>query len=56
VRALERLQLAIAPVLLGSGRPSMLLPEIAEPGLGLRPTMRRVPLGDDMLYECAFDG
>ncbi|HZT52230.1 MAG TPA: RibD family protein [Stellaceae bacterium] len=55
-RAIDRLQLAVAPVLLGSGRPSVLLQEIAEPCHGLRPRIRRVPLGEDLLYECAFDG
>lgn len=54
-RALDRLQLTIAPVLLGSGRPSMLLPEIAEPRLGLRPRIRRVTLGADVMFECIFD-
>jgi riboflavin-specific deaminase-like protein len=54
-RALDRLQLTIAPVLLGSGRPSMVLPEIAEPGLGLRPRFRRVTLGADVMVECIFD-
>jgi diaminohydroxyphosphoribosylaminopyrimidine deaminase/5-amino-6-(5-phosphoribosylamino)uracil reductase len=52
--ALDRLQLAIAPVLLGSGRPSLVLPEIADPARGLRPTVRRVPLGRDLLVECIF--
>ena len=55
-RALERLQLTVAPVLLGSGRPSVLLPEIAEPCHGLRPRIRRVTLGDDVLFDCVFDG
>ncbi len=52
--ALDRLQLTIAPVLLGSGRPSLSLPEIAEPCQGLRPRLRRFSLGEDMLYECIF--
>jgi diaminohydroxyphosphoribosylaminopyrimidine deaminase/5-amino-6-(5-phosphoribosylamino)uracil reductase len=52
--ALDRLQLTVAPVLLGSGRPSLVLPEIADPTRGLRPTMRRIALGDDLLVECVF--
>jgi diaminohydroxyphosphoribosylaminopyrimidine deaminase / 5-amino-6-(5-phosphoribosylamino)uracil reductase len=40
-RALDRLQLTVAPVLLGSGRPSLTLPEIADPRAGLRPRIRR---------------
>jgi len=55
-RALDRLQLTIAPVLLGSGRPGVALPEIAEPGHGMRPRMRRATLGEDVLFECIFDG
>ncbi|HVA13226.1 MAG TPA: RibD family protein [Stellaceae bacterium] len=51
---LDRLQLTIAPLLLGSGRPSLTLPEIAEPSLGLRPQIRRFSLGADTLFECIF--
>lgn len=54
-RCLDRLQLAIAPVILGSGRPSLSLPEILAPGLGLRPQIRRMTLGQDLLFECIFD-
>jgi riboflavin-specific deaminase-like protein len=53
--ALDRLQLTVAPVLLGSGRPSIILPEIAEPALGLRPRVRQVALGADVMFECIFD-
>jgi riboflavin-specific deaminase-like protein len=52
--ALDRLQLAIAPVLLGSGRPSLAMPEISDPSRGLRPEMRRLELGRDLLVECVF--
>jgi len=52
--ALDRLQIAVAPVLLGSGKPSLTLPEIREPHEGLRPRLRRFSLGQDMLYECIF--
>lgn len=52
--ALDRLQLTVAPMLLGSGRPSLSLPEIVDLRQGLRPRMRRFTLGDDMLYECIF--
>ncbi len=55
-RCLDRLQLTVAPMILGSGRPSLSLPEIAGPGLGLRPNVRRVALGQDILFECIFDG
>lgn len=55
VRALDRLQLTMAPVLLGSGRPSVILPEIAEPSHGLRPRVRQMALGADRMFECIFD-
>jgi diaminohydroxyphosphoribosylaminopyrimidine deaminase/5-amino-6-(5-phosphoribosylamino)uracil reductase len=52
--ALDRLQLTVAPVILGSGRPSLTLPEIVAPQQGLRPRLRRFALGEDVLYECIF--
>jgi riboflavin-specific deaminase-like protein len=52
--ALDRLQIALAPVILGSGRPSLQLPEIPALSGALRPRVRHVPLGDDMLVDCIF--
>jgi diaminohydroxyphosphoribosylaminopyrimidine deaminase / 5-amino-6-(5-phosphoribosylamino)uracil reductase len=52
--ALDRLQLTVAPIILGSGRPSLTLPEIAVPAEGLRPRLRQMRLGQDVLYECIF--
>jgi diaminohydroxyphosphoribosylaminopyrimidine deaminase / 5-amino-6-(5-phosphoribosylamino)uracil reductase len=51
---LDRLQIAIAPVLLGSGRPSLALPEIGDLAHALRPEVRQFRLGEDILVECLF--
>ncbi len=53
---LDRLQVTVAPVLMGSGRPSLALPAIASMAGALRPAVRRFMLGDDVLFECCFDG
>jgi diaminohydroxyphosphoribosylaminopyrimidine deaminase / 5-amino-6-(5-phosphoribosylamino)uracil reductase len=53
---LNRLQIAIAPLIIGSGRPSITLPEISRLSAGLRPPTRCVMLGHDILVECRFDG
>jgi riboflavin-specific deaminase-like protein len=52
--ALDRLQIALAPVILGSGRPSLQLPEIPALSGALRPRVRHIALGDDMLVDCIF--
>jgi len=52
--ALERLQLTIAPVILGSGRPAIQLPAIEDLRECLRPATRQFPLGADWMVECVF--
>lgn len=53
-RALNRLQLTIAPIILGSGRPALLLPRISDLNDGLRPVTRQFKLGQDTMFECIF--
>ena len=45
----------MAPVIIGSGRPGVTLPEIARMDEALRPPIRRFELGDDVLFECNFE-
>ena len=52
----DRLQITVAPLILGSGRPAITLPEVDALGRALRPRVRRVPLDDDVMFECVFDG
>jgi riboflavin-specific deaminase-like protein len=50
----DRLHMAVAPLLLGSGIPSLALPEIDGPEQGIRfPTIAH-HLGDDVLFDCAI--
>lgn len=51
---LDRLQVTVAPLILGSGRPSFTLPEIATIDGGLRPRSRHFVLGSDILFDCAL--
>lgn len=51
---LDRLHVVVAPVLLGSGIPMLRLPEVADIADALRPAVRHVPLGDDMLFDLAI--
>lgn len=53
--ALSRLQITIAPVIIGSGRPGVVLPTIARMDEALRPPIRRFEFGDDVLFECVFE-
>ncbi len=53
-RALTRLQVTVAPVIIGSGRPGIALPAIERMEEALRPPTRRFVLGEDVLFECIF--
>jgi diaminohydroxyphosphoribosylaminopyrimidine deaminase/5-amino-6-(5-phosphoribosylamino)uracil reductase len=54
-RLLDRLQITVAPVIIGSGRASISLPEIDSLEHALRPRMRRFTFGPDVLFECMFE-
>ena len=49
---LDQLQICIAPVIIGSGRPSLDLPAIATMAEALRPMTRTLAMGDDVLFVC----
>jgi riboflavin-specific deaminase-like protein len=53
--ALDRLHVTVAPLLLGSGRPSLTLPPIATLEEALRPPTRVFRLGDDVLFDVELD-
>lgn len=51
---LDRLHIAIAPLIIGSGRPGITLPVINDLSQGLRPGHRRYAMGEDVLFDCRF--
>jgi diaminohydroxyphosphoribosylaminopyrimidine deaminase / 5-amino-6-(5-phosphoribosylamino)uracil reductase len=55
-RVLDRLHVTISPIFIGAGRRGLLLPAIDDPGLALRPKVRRFVLGQDVLFDCQLDG
>lgn len=50
-RLVDRFYLTVAPLLLGSGRSALVLPEIATLAQALRPRCRSFALGDDRVYD-----
>lgn len=48
---LDRLHVCVAPLLIGSGRPALSLPPVAELTHALRPPCRIAPMGDDVLFD-----
>ncbi len=53
---LDRLQVTVSPLIIGSGRPAIVLPEVTSLTEGLRPAVRRFDFGDDIMFECRFHG
>jgi riboflavin-specific deaminase-like protein len=52
-RSLDRLHVAVAPLIIGSGRPGIVLPEVTTLQEALRPTATVYPLSDgDVLFDC----
>lgn len=52
---LDRLHVAVAPLLLGSGIPVLSLPEVNVIADALRLPVRHFPLGEDMLFDLAIN-
>jgi riboflavin biosynthesis pyrimidine reductase len=51
-RLLDRLQIAVAPLVIGNGRPGLQLPPTVRMGDCLRPRHRTFRMGDDILFDC----
>ena len=52
---LNRLQITVAPIIIGSGRPGVAFPGGRALDCALRPRIRRFNLGGDTLFDCDFD-
>ena len=52
----DRLHVTVAPLLIGSGRPSLTLEPIDSLDLALRPACRHFRLGDDILFDLDLSG
>jgi riboflavin-specific deaminase-like protein len=53
---LDRLHVTVAPLVIGSGRPSLTLDPIESLDLALRPPCRHFRLGDDVLFDLDLRG
>jgi diaminohydroxyphosphoribosylaminopyrimidine deaminase / 5-amino-6-(5-phosphoribosylamino)uracil reductase len=51
---LNRLHIAVAPLIMGSGRPAFSLPVIDQLDQALRLYWRHFRMGDDLLFDCAL--
>ncbi len=52
---LDRLQITVAPLIIGSGRPGIVLPQVETLTDVLRPAVRRFRFGADVMIECLLD-
>ena len=53
---LDRLQVTVAPLIIGSGRPGIVLPQVETMSDVLRPAVRRFRFGADVMIECILNG
>jgi riboflavin-specific deaminase-like protein len=53
-RCLDRLQITIAPIIIGSGRPGIAFPGCQALHQAVRPRICRFDLGGDALFDCDF--
>lgn len=54
-RVLDRLHVTICPLFIGRGRPGLELPGVDQMEQALRPRASRFLLGEDVLFDCAFE-
>ncbi len=52
---LDRLQVTVAPLVIGSGKPGLTLPVIDDLSQALRPECRTFKMGQDVLFELALE-
>lgn len=50
--ALDRLQVTVAPLIIGAGRPGLTLAGVSHLNQALRPRARRFAMGEDVLFDC----
>ena len=53
---LDRLQVAVAPLIIGSGRPAFTLPAVSHLAEAQRPPCRRFEMGEDVLFDFDLRG
>jgi diaminohydroxyphosphoribosylaminopyrimidine deaminase / 5-amino-6-(5-phosphoribosylamino)uracil reductase len=49
---LDRLHVVVAPIILGSGRPSLVLQEIERADQAMRPRAKAYAIGEEVLFDC----